>query len=67
MGASSADKTTLLDVLASRKTFGAITDDKLVDNEPPSLTFQRNTSYAKQLDVYEPAQTIREALTFFAD
>ena len=67
MGASGAGKTTLLDVLASRKNMGVITGDKLVDGKPPGLAFQRSTSYAEQLDVHEPAQTVREALRFSAD
>ncbi|KAF2096243.1 hypothetical protein NA57DRAFT_67762 [Rhizodiscina lignyota] len=67
MGASGAGKTTLLDVLAARKNIGVITGDELVDGKPPGLAFQRGTSYAEQLDVHEPAQTVREALRFSAD
>ncbi|KAF2279999.1 uncharacterized protein EI97DRAFT_369894 [Westerdykella ornata] len=67
MGASGAGKTTLLDVLANRKNIGVITGDKLVDGKPPGIAFQRGTSYAEQLDVHEPAQTVREALRFSAD
>ncbi|RDI85073.1 hypothetical protein Vi05172_g5060 [Venturia inaequalis] len=67
MGASGAGKTTLLDVLASRKNIGVITGDVLVDGIAPGIAFQRGTSYAEQLDVHEPAQTVREALRFSAD
>lgn len=67
MGASGAGKTTLLDVLATRKNIGVITGDKLVDGKAPGIAFQRGTSYAEQLDVHEPAQTVREALRFSAD
>ncbi|KAF2269439.1 hypothetical protein CC78DRAFT_487060 [Lojkania enalia] len=67
MGASGAGKTTLLDVLAARKNIGVITGDKLVDGKPPGIAFQRGTSYAEQLDVHEPATTVREALRFSAD
>ncbi|KAF1991282.1 ABC transporter [Aulographum hederae CBS 113979] len=67
MGASGAGKTTLLDVLASRKNIGVITGEKLVDGVAPGIAFQRGTSYAEQLDVHEPAQTVREALRFSAD
>ncbi|KAJ9640005.1 ATP-binding cassette transporter snq2 [Coniosporium tulheliwenetii] len=67
MGASGAGKTTLLDVLAARKNIGVITGDKLVDGKAPGIAFQRGTSYAEQLDVHEPAQTVREALRFSAD
>jgi ATP-binding cassette, subfamily G (WHITE), member 2, SNQ2 len=67
MGASGAGKTTLLDVLAARKTIGVITGDVLVDGIKPGTAFQRGTSYAEQLDVHEPTQTVREALRFSAD
>ena len=67
MGASGAGKTTLLDVLASRKNIGTISGDVLVDGIAPGTAFQRGTSYAEQLDVHEPTQTVREALRFSAD
>ncbi|CAM1502427.1 Fc.00g044110.m01.CDS01 [Cosmosporella sp. VM-42] len=67
MGASGAGKTTLLDVLASRKNIGVITGDVLVDGIKPGKQFQRSTSYAEQLDLHEPTQTVREALRFSAD
>jgi ATP-binding cassette subfamily G (WHITE) protein 2 (SNQ2) len=67
MGASGAGKTTLLDVLANRKNIGVIGGDRLVDGKPPGIAFQRGTAYAEQLDVHEPATTVREALRFSAD
>ncbi|KAG9254740.1 BMR1-like protein [Emericellopsis atlantica] len=67
MGASGAGKTTLLDVLASRKNIGVISGDVLVDGTKPGKQFQRSTSYAEQLDLHEPTQTVREALRFSAD
>ena len=67
MGASGAGKTTLLDVLAARKNVGTISGDVLVDGIKPGTAFQRGTSYAEQLDVHEPTQTVREALRFSAD
>ena len=67
MGASGAGKTTLLDVLASRKNIGVIQGDVLVDGVKPGKQFQRSTSYAEQLDLHEPTQTVREALRFSAD
>ncbi|KAI9836324.1 MAG: hypothetical protein M1837_003412 [Sclerophora amabilis] len=66
MGASGAGKTTLMDVLAARKNIGVIGGDVLVDGRPPGTAFQRGTSYAEQLDVHEPTQTVREALRFSA-
>jgi ATP-binding cassette, subfamily G (WHITE), member 2, SNQ2 len=67
MGASGSGKTTLLDVLAARKTIGVITGDILVDGIKPGIAFQRSISYAEQIDVHEPTQTVREALRFSAD
>ncbi|KAI1078827.1 ABC-2 type transporter-domain-containing protein [Whalleya microplaca] len=67
MGASGAGKTTLLDVLAARKNIGVIHGDVLVDGAKPGKEFQRSTSYAEQLDMHDPTQTVREALRFSAD
>ncbi|KAI1823480.1 ABC-2 type transporter [Xylaria intraflava] len=67
MGASGAGKTTLLDVLAARKNIGVIHGDVLVDGSKPGKEFQRSTSYAEQLDMHDPTQTVREALRFSAD
>lgn len=67
MGASGAGKTTLLDVLAGRKNIGVISGDILVDGIKPGKEFQRSTSYAEQLDMHDPSQTVREALRFSAD
>ncbi|ROW13458.1 hypothetical protein VPNG_04398 [Cytospora leucostoma] len=67
MGASGAGKTTLLDVLAGRKNIGVIGGELLVDGVKPGKEFQRSTSYAEQLDVHDPSQTVREAFRFSAD
>lgn len=67
MGASGAGKTTLLDVLAARKNIGVIHGDILVDGVKPGKEFQRSTSYAEQIDMHDPTQTVREALRFSAD
>lgn len=67
MGASGAGKTTLLDVLAGRKNIGVIGGEILVDGVKPGKEFQRSTSYAEQLDMHDPSQTVREALRFSAD
>ncbi|MBE3111868.1 MAG: ABC transporter permease, partial [Acidobacteria bacterium] len=67
MGASGAGKTTLLDVLAARKNIGVIGGSILVDAVAPGKQFQRSTSYAEQLDLHDPTQTVREALRFSAD
>jgi ATP-binding cassette subfamily G (WHITE) protein 2 (SNQ2) len=39
----------------------------VVDGKAPGIAFQRGTAYAEQLDVHEPATTVREALRFSAD
>ncbi|SPN99046.1 probable ABC transporter [Cephalotrichum gorgonifer] len=67
MGASGAGKTTLLDVLAARKNIGVISGSTLVDGIAPGKQFQRGTSYAEQLDLHDPTQTVREAFRFSAD
>ncbi|PVI07406.1 ABC-2 type transporter [Periconia macrospinosa] len=66
MGSSGAGKTTLMDVLAQRKTEGTIHGSILVDGRPLPVSFQRSTGYCEQLDVHEPYATVREALEFSA-
>lgn len=66
MGSSGAGKTTLMDVLAQRKTTGKITGSILVDGRPVSVSFQRSAGYCEQLDIHEPFSTVREALEFSA-
>jgi ABC-type multidrug transport system ATPase subunit len=59
-------QTTLLDVLAQRKTEGEITGQIHVDGRALPLAFQRSAGYCEQLDVHEPLATVREALEFSA-
>jgi len=66
MGSSGAGKTTLMDVLAQRKTEGSINGEILVDGRPLPVSFQRSAGYCEQLDVHEPFATVREALEFSA-
>ncbi|KIW36207.1 uncharacterized protein PV06_11504 [Exophiala oligosperma] len=66
MGSSGAGKTTLMDVLAQRKTDGTIRGSILVDGRPLPISFQRSAGYCEQLDVHEPYATVREALEFSA-
>ncbi|EMD67087.1 hypothetical protein COCSADRAFT_83327 [Bipolaris sorokiniana ND90Pr] len=66
MGSSGAGKTTLMDVLAQRKTEGTIQGSILVDGRPLPVSFQRSAGYCEQLDVHEPYTTVREALEFSA-
>lgn len=66
MGSSGAGKTTLMDVLAQRKTEGTIKGSILVDGRELSVSFQRSAGYCEQLDVHERLSTVREALEFAA-
>ncbi|KAM0080893.1 hypothetical protein ACKRZS_006944 [Fusarium odoratissimum] len=66
MGSSGAGETTLMDVLAQRKTEGTITGSVLVDGRELPVSFQRSAGYCEQFDVHEPFSTVREALEFSA-
>lgn len=50
--ANSPDQTTLLDVLASRKTVGVISGDVLMNGRPVGKDFQRGCAYAEQLVLF---------------
>ncbi|KAL3670758.1 hypothetical protein V7S43_003946 [Phytophthora oleae] len=65
MGSSGAGKTTLMDVIAGRKTSGKITGKILLNGyEANDLAIRRCTGYCEQMDVHSEAATIREALMF---
>ncbi|OWZ19517.1 Pleiotropic drug resistance protein transporter [Phytophthora megakarya] len=65
MGSSGAGKTTLMDVIAGRKTGGKITGKILLNGyEANDLAIRRSTGYCEQMDVHSDAATFREALTF---
>ena len=66
MGSSGAGKTTLMDVLAQRKTQGRVSGSILVDGREVPVSFQRSVGYCKQRDIQEPFTTMREALEFSA-
>ncbi|KAG2454171.1 hypothetical protein HYH02_001206 [Chlamydomonas schloesseri] len=67
MGASGAGKTTLMDVLAGRKTGGRAEGLQLVNGQPKRMsTFARVMGYVEQLDVHNPQATVEEALMFSA-
>jgi len=67
MGSSGAGKTTLMDVIAHRKT-GGKTRGKILLNgyEATDLVMRRCTGYCEQSDVHCEATTFREALAFSA-
>ncbi|CAH0514956.1 unnamed protein product [Peronospora belbahrii] len=67
MGSSGAGKTTLMDVIAGRKTGGKIAGQILLNGYPATdLAIRRSTGYCEQTDVHSESATIREALTFSA-
>ncbi|ETN11718.1 hypothetical protein PPTG_22527 [Phytophthora nicotianae INRA-310] len=67
MGSSGAGKTTLMDVIAGRKTGGKITGQILLNGHPATdLSIRRSTGYCEQMDIHSESATIREALTFSA-
>ncbi|KAH7479991.1 ABC transporter G family member 29 [Phytophthora ramorum] len=68
MGATGAGKTTLMDVIAGRKTGGRIVGDIIVNGEPKDpANFSRITAYCEQMDIHSEAATIYEALVFSAN
>ncbi|EGZ21182.1 pleiotropic drug resistance protein ABC superfamily [Phytophthora sojae] len=67
MGSSGAGKTTLMDVIAGRKTGGQIRGEILLNGHPATeLAIRRATGYCEQMDIHSDASTFREALTFSA-
>ncbi|KDD75002.1 ABC-2 type transporter [Helicosporidium sp. ATCC 50920] len=67
MGASGAGKTTLMDVLAGRKTGGVVAGEIRVNGHPKNQsTFNRVSGYVEQEDVHLPQATVGEALRFSA-
>ncbi|KAL2493147.1 ABC transporter G family member 36 [Abeliophyllum distichum] len=67
MGVSGAGKTTLMDVLAGRKTGGYIEGDIRISGFPKKQeTFARISGYCEQTDIHSPQVTIRESLIYSA-
>ncbi|KAK9812481.1 hypothetical protein WJX73_003351 [Symbiochloris irregularis] len=67
MGVTGAGKTTLMDVLAGRKTSGRITGDIRINGHPKvQETFARVSGYVEQTDIHDPFTTVAEALKFSA-
>ncbi|XP_074271811.1 pleiotropic drug resistance protein 1-like [Silene latifolia] len=67
MGVSGAGKTTLMDVLAGRKTGGYIDGDiKISGYEKNQETFARVSGYCEQADIHSPHLTVYESLVFSA-
>ena len=67
MGVSGAGKTTLMDVLAGRKTGGYIEGDIRISGIPKRQeTFARISGYCEQNDIHSPQVTVRESLIYSA-
>ncbi|KAG6414602.1 hypothetical protein SASPL_121975 [Salvia splendens] len=67
MGVSGAGKTTLMDVLAGRKTGGYIEGDIRISGYPKNqATFARISGYCEQNDIHSPNVTVYESLVYSA-
>lgn len=67
MGVSGAGKTTLMDVLAGRKTGGYIVGNVTVSGYPKNQkTFARISGYCEQNDIHSPRVTVYESLLYSA-
>ncbi|KAI3455483.1 hypothetical protein Pfo_012146 [Paulownia fortunei] len=67
MGVSGAGKTTLMDVLAGRKTQGYIEGDIRISGFPKKQeTFARISGYCEQNDIHSPQVTVHESLMYSA-
>lgn len=67
MGVSGAGKTTLMDVLAGRKTGGYIEGNITVSGYPKKQeTFARISGYCEQNDIHSPYVTVYESLLYSA-
>ncbi|KAL6559850.1 transcription factor [Orobanche gracilis] len=67
MGVSGAGKTTLMDVLAGRKTGGYINGNIKISGYPKKQeTFARISGYCEQDDIHSPHVTVHESLLFSA-
>ncbi|XVF49249.1 hypothetical protein PTKIN_Ptkin03bG0253300 [Pterospermum kingtungense] len=67
VGVSGAGKTTLMDVLAGRKTGGVIEGSIHISGYPKRQeTFARISGYCEQNDVHSPCLTVLESLLFSA-
>ncbi|KAK9131815.1 hypothetical protein Scep_011343 [Stephania cephalantha] len=65
VGSSGAGKTTLMDVLAGRKTGGYIEGDIRISGYPKEQkTFARICGYVEQNDIHSPQLTVEESLLF---
>lgn len=67
MGVSGAGKTTLMDVLAGRKTGGYMEGNIVISGYPKKQeTFARISGYCEQNDIHSPHVTVHESLIYSA-
>ena len=67
VGVSGAGKTTLMDVLAGRKTGGYIEGSINISGYPKNQsTFARISGYCEQTDIHSPHVTVYESLMYSA-
>ncbi|KAH9733907.1 ABC transporter G family member 37 [Citrus sinensis] len=67
MGVSGAGKTTLMDVLAGRKTSGYVEGEIKISGYPKvQETFARVSGYCEQTDIHSPNITVEESVIFSA-
>ncbi|XP_024930413.3 pleiotropic drug resistance protein 1 isoform X2 [Ziziphus jujuba] len=67
MGVTGAGKTTLMDVLAGRKTGGQIEGSIMISGYPKKQeTFARISGYCEQTDIHSPHVTVYESLLYSA-
>ena len=67
MGVTGAGKTTLMDVLAGRKTGGYIEGEIMISGYPKNQeTFARISGYCEQTDIHSPHVTVYESLLYSA-
>ena len=67
VGVSGAGKTTLMDVLAGRKTNGYIKGSISISGYPKNqATFARVNGYCEQNDIHSPNVTVYESLVYSA-
>lgn len=67
VGVTGAGKTTLMDVLAGRKTGGYIEGNISISGYPKNqATFARISGYCEQNDIHSPNITVYESIVFSA-
>ncbi|CAN6314370.1 unnamed protein product, partial [Urochloa humidicola] len=67
VGVSGAGKTTLMDVLAGRKTSGAVEGEITLSGYPKKQeTFARISGYCEQTDIHSPNVTVYESIIYSA-